>query len=603
MWSDQETTLDCLGFETYVESLAGVCLDDDIAPLTLGVFGSWGSGKTSLMKMLEARVNRAQKVKSVWTNAWRYEGKEEMQSALVHAILSSVTKDKTLTDEVKDLLARIKRGTSALKLGKFLGKSLLTMTPDVGGLIDCFEEESQKLAETMAQFEHDFGLLLRETDLERIVVFIDDLDRCQSEKVVETFETIKLFLDMPQCTFVIGADPGKIEHAIKEHYKLELGSFESSSGDRGFADDYIEKIVQIPFRIPEQTLPNIACYVGMLVLQKELTAEAWGTLIKSRKSIMADANGVHAGLSVWIRGQAGKAFRRGAKHHAQTALQRTQPFVSILAHGLRGNPRQIKRFLNILELRQLLAVSNELDVDEGVLVKTLILEYTWGSFFAELAKNCDPDDGRSELLAECRRFRKKEFDVSDSPTLAKAVELPGLQQFLAQKPLLENIDLRPYLFLAQTALQIPMPALSPPEETARTLVEAIMQADRIPSRAAARETARLEPAIAMAVARSLAVKLHTDTSATAQVNVVNAFRVIGHRHPAILPVAMNSLRDMDPAKNKALAVVVNPLLELAEQKQIDVRELRDKFSQSSPVAAALEGGKKRSSRTKPRESS
>ena len=602
MWSDQETTRDCLGFETYVESLASVCLAEDIAPLTLGVFGSWGSGKTSLMKMLQGRVGSERKVKSVWANAWRYEGKEEMQSALVHAILSSVTKDKTLTKELKELLGRIKRGTSVLKLGKFIGKSLLTMNPDIGGLIDCFEEESEKLAETMAQFERDFELLLKETDFQRIVVFIDDLDRCQSEKVVETFETIKLFLDIPQCTFVIGADPGKIEHAIKDHYRLEFGSFESSSGDRGFADDYIEKIVQIPFRIPEQTLPNIACYVGMLVLHKELTAEAWEALIESRKSIIADANGVHAGLSVWIRGQAGEAFRRGA-NHAQAALQRTQPFVSILAHGLRGNPRQIKRFLNILELRQLLAESNELDVDEGVLVKTLVLEYTWGSFFAELAKNCNADDGRSELLSECHRFREKKFDVSDSPTLEKAVELPGLQQFLAQKPLLEDVDLRPYLFLAQTALQLPVPALGPPEETAQTLVESIMQDDRIPSRAAARETARLEPVIAVAVARSLAAKLHTHTSPIVQVNVVNAFRVIGHRHPAILPDAVNSLRDMVSAKNEALAVVVSPLLELAEQKQIDVRELRKRFSQSSPVAVALEGRKKRSSRAKPRVSS
>ena len=519
----------------------------------------------------------------------------------MHAILASVTEDKTLTDEVKDLLRRIKRGTSVLKLGKFIGKTLLTMTPDVGALIDCFEEESEKLAETMAQFERDFELLLKGTDLERIVIFIDDLDRCQSEKVVETFETIKLFLDIPQCTFVIGADPGKIEHAIRDHYKLEIGTFEPTSGDRGFADDYIEKIVQIPFRIPEQTLLNIACYVGMLVLQKELTAEAWEALLDSRKVIMAHADGVHAGLSVWIREQAKEAFRRGASH-AQAALQRTQPFVSILAHGLRGNPRQIKRFLNILELRQLLAASNDLDVDEGLLVKTLVLEYTWGSFFAEVAVNYDADGGRSELLAECRRFREKEFDVSDSPTLAKAVELPGLQQFLAQKPLLEDVDLRPYLFLAQTALQLPGPALGPPDETAQTLVEAIMQADRIPSRAAARETARLEPAIAVPVGRSLAAKLHTHTSPIVQVNVVNAFRVIGQQHPAILPDAVTSLRDLVAVKNEALAVMVNPLLDLAEQKQIDVRELRERFSQSSPVAAALEGRKKSSPRAKPRES-
>lgn len=602
MWSDQETTRDCLGFETYVESLASVCLAPDIAPLTLGVFGSWGSGKTSLMRMLQGRIKHEQKVKTVWANAWRYEGKEEMQSALVHAILTVVTEDKTLSDEVKDLVRRIKRGTSILKLGKFIGKTLMTMTPDVGALIDCFEEESEKLAETMAQFELDFERLLKETNLERIVIFIDDLDRCQSEKVVETFETIKLFLDIPECTFVIGADSGKMEHAIRDHYKLEFSNFKPTSGDRGFADDYIEKIIQIPFRIPEQTLPNIACYVGMLVLHKELTGEAWESLIASRNSIMAHTDGVHVGLSVWIREQAAEAFCREA-NEAQAALQRTQPFVSILAHGLRGNPRQIKRFLNILELRQLLASSNKLKVDEGVLVKTLVLEYTWSSFFADVAANCDADNGHSELLKECRRFREKEFDVSDSPSLERAVKLPSLQQFLAQKPMLEDVDLRPYLFLAQTALQLPGQGLGPPDETAQVLVEAITETDRIRSRAAAREVSRSEPVIAAAVARSLAAKLHTETSPVVQVNVVNAFRVISDRHPVILSDVINSLRDLDVGKNEALAVVVNPLLELAEQQKFDVKGLREKFTQSSSVAAALSGHKESLSHVKDRGSS
>ena len=76
--------------------------------------------------------------------------------------------------------------------------------------------------------------------------------------------------------------------------------------------------------------------------------------------------------------------------------------------------------------------------------------------------------------------------MSDSPSLAKAVELPGLQEFLVQEPMLEDVDLRPYLFLAQTALQVPRPALGPPDERAQMLVETITQDDRIRSRAAAR---------------------------------------------------------------------------------------------------------------------
>ena len=551
--------------------------------------------------MLQAHIKEEPRVKTVWANAWRYEGKEEMQSALVHAILGAVTEDKTLGGEVQDLLARIKRGTSVLKLGKFIGKSLLTMTPDIGGLIECFEEESAEMAATMAKFEEDFEALLKKTELDRIVVFIDDLDRCQSEKVVETFETIKLFLDIPECTFVIGADPGKIERAIREHYRLERAVLEPTSGDRGFADDYIEKIVQIPFRIPEQTLPNIACYVGMLVLHNQLTKEAWQRLIESRKWIIAHTDGAHAGFSAWILEEPKEAFQ-GSAATAQTALQRTQPFVSILAHGLRGNPRQIKRFLNVLELRQLLAKSNELDVDEGVLIKTLVLEYTWRSFFTEVASNCNGDDGRSELLRECRRFREERFDVSDSASLAKAVELPGLQEFLDQEPSLDDVDLRPYLFLAQTALQLPGPVLGPPDEKAQELVAAIGQEDRIRSRAAAREASRSGSVIASAVGRSLAAKLHTETSLVVQVNVVNAFRTIGERHPEVLAEALKSLGDIAVGKNEALALAVGPLFDLAERNQIDVRELRDRFAASSTLASALDGRGRRSGRGKARRS-
>ena len=600
MWSDQETTQDCLGFETYVDSLATVCLAPNIAPLTLGVFGSWGSGKTSLMKMLQLRFESNTRVKTVWANAWRYEGKEEMQSALVHAILTSVIENRTLSEELKELLQRLKRGTSVLKLGKFLGKTLLTMTPDINSLIDCFEQESGELAKTMARFEQDFEALLKKTDLDRVVVFIDDLDRCQSDKVVETFETIKLFLGIPECTFVIGADPTKIEHAIEDYYKLDRKDIDLNLGDRGFADDYIEKIVQVPFRIPEQTLPNIACYVGMLVLQNELTDEAWLSLVESRKLIVSHSNGVDAGFFDWLTEQPRSSFLNGVGK-VRKILRRTQPFISILAHGLRGNPRQIKRFLNILNLRKLLAESNNLEVDDEVLVKILVLEYTWREFFTDVASNCGEDNGRSELLEECKRYRKKKFEILDSPILAKAVESPGLQEFLAQKPYLENVDIRPYLFLAQTALQLPNPTLSPPEETIRRLAEAITQEDRIRSKASARETARMEPSMASAVARLLASKLNTVTSPVLQVNIVNALRTIGEQHAAIFPDAINSLNDFDAQKNQAVALVVLPLLDLAAEKNFNVAELRKKFEKVSELAAILTNRKEDSDRVSQRE--
>lgn len=591
MWSDRETTHDCLGFEAYVDSLATICLEPEIAPLTLGVFGSWGSGKTSLMKMLQARIAEHDKVKTVWANAWRYEGKDEIQSALIHAILGKLEEEKGLIADAKDVLERLKKGASILKLGKFISKTLLTLSPDIEGLINCFKEESEKLAETMAQFEVDFEALLKKVDVARVVVFIDDLDRCQSAKVVETFETIKLFLNIPECTFVIGADASKIEQAIRDFYRLDSRAIESEpAGGRTFAEDYLEKIVQIPFRIPEQGLRDIACYVGMLALQGQLGKDAWQDLIAARRTLMGSGGVLHECFVAWLAERDDGHFR-ASRAEALAALKRTQPYVSILARGLRGNPRQIKRFLNILELRQRLAKANGLSIAEDVLIKVLVLEYTWRWFFQEVAENFDDASGRSDLLAELARLHAEgRQDDPDSPVLTRALSTPGLPEFLRDAPALHELNLTPYLFLAQTALHVRPTALTPPDEVARVLAEKIADPDRIRSKAAAREAAKADGVVAAAVARALISKLQADVDPRVQVQVVNGLVAICSGHPACLQMSVDGLRDVSGSVNEAAAVAAVPLMQAAEKAGIDVATLRERLGGRSKIAKALDAG-------------
>ncbi len=242
----------------------------------------YDSGKTSLMRMLMRKIEEGKvhnKREALWFNAWMYEGRDEAQSALIHAILANLQKRASVGNEITQLIEKLKKGTSVLKLGKFIMKSAITMTPDLEALAECFKDESDKVADTMESFEADFEKLLGLVGIDRIVVFVDDLDRCSSAKVIETFETIKLFLNTPACTFVVGADAEKIQQAVGEVYEVT---------DLRRQKDFIEKIVQIPFSIPAQDLRDIGCYVGMLIIGRHLNAAGWKSLSEARSNFQQD---------------------------------------------------------------------------------------------------------------------------------------------------------------------------------------------------------------------------------------------------------------------------------------------------------------------------
>lgn len=596
MWSDRETREDCLGFSSYVASLAEVCLEKDIAPLVLGVFGSWGSGKSSLMSMLKDQIDevgKKRRVKSLWFNAWRYEGKEEIQPALIHAVLSKLEEDKDFLTDCKDVLARLKKGASVLKLAKFIATSTITLTPNIGEFLDCFSEEAEKLTNTMQQFEKDFELLLEKMKVERVVVFIDDLDRCSSEKVIQAFETIKLFLNVPESTFVIGADATKIEAAITEVYGAAGDIAPRGGSPRSLAEEYLEKIVQIPFRIPEQRLPDIGCYVGMLCLRTHLNDEGWKAVLSERTNLLSKEGAFADNLNDWLSSN-GALCTKGSPP-AIEAVRRLQPFVPTLAAGLRGNPRQIKRFLNILEMRERLARANNLKFDPGVLIKLLVIEYTWRNFFENVIETFDATTGRSELIDEMEKSLSsgKNADVG-SPMLTEALLLPGLSDFVMQEPKIGGSDLTSYLFLSQTSLHAHRPtALAPPEEKAKALIERIASDDRIASKAAARRTAKEESAIANVVVRGLMSRLAGTDDSRVMVHIVNGLAEICGQKPDHYGFVIDCLVAINPTGKEAFALAAMPVIDGAQAKGVDTTVVKEKYAAASPIAKALGPAKRK----------
>lgn len=97
---------------------------------------------------------------------------------------------------------------------------------------------------------------------ERLVVFVDDLDRCLPEKAIEVLEAIKLFLDVCGCIFVIAVDQAVVVKGIQVRYRDF--AFQGENADKmpisGF--DYLEKIIQLPFYLPPVRREDMETFIG-----------------------------------------------------------------------------------------------------------------------------------------------------------------------------------------------------------------------------------------------------------------------------------------------------------------------------------------------------
>ncbi|GAB4502591.1 MAG: hypothetical protein Fur0035_21450 [Anaerolineales bacterium] len=294
-------------FDDFAITLSRLVADKNTrTPLTIGVSGAWGSGKTTLLrrvrKMLDAAASGAQApffgntppnqfrpCKTVWFNAWKYRQEDELLAALVRVMVQSMRKD--------GFLGKIKAGLedpeqpgydfpamflNSLKLDfgvvglQFDPKKHEEISPikSHSAFFDYFDEAFQRL---LALWVH--GAPEKTIDEKRgaLVVFIDDLDRCMPEKTVQVLEAIKLFVDKIGCVFVLGADSGIVQDAVKKYY-----SEKSVTGEN--AEDYLEKIIQLRFNLPPIQADRMDAFVTEQLPQASPLAKHWRTVAEGAGS-------------------------------------------------------------------------------------------------------------------------------------------------------------------------------------------------------------------------------------------------------------------------------------------------------------------------------
>lgn len=288
--NDQPTEKDALDFTPYVETLADI-IQTGNTPLTIGVFGGWGSGKTSLMKMVRKQLPDEFTV--VWFDAWKYDKEETLWRAFLLRILTALKETAASQgqpveafEKLQSLLYREmeleKVGGVKIdlaKLGGVTAKSLVQLSlsfipgiapltklveglqsgvaKDVDEAATAIQRERTKVYIEQIQFLEKFQDMFRELVKEhvspnRLVVFVDDLDRCLPEKAIQVLEAIKLFLDVQDCVFILGIDQDVISRGIEMKYK-DVRDRQDADGKPHFTIEgikYLEKIIQLPFQIP-----------------------------------------------------------------------------------------------------------------------------------------------------------------------------------------------------------------------------------------------------------------------------------------------------------------------------------------------------------------
>ena len=124
MWSDNETSEDLLGFKVHADLIKKVVLNEKLHPVSIGVFGDWGSGKSSIMRILEKEINQVENTVCLYFNGWVFEGYDDAKAALIEDILLKLKENKKVGSKIKDEVEHLIKSVNWLRAGGFLMKNV-----------------------------------------------------------------------------------------------------------------------------------------------------------------------------------------------------------------------------------------------------------------------------------------------------------------------------------------------------------------------------------------------------------------------------------------------------------------------------------------------
>jgi hypothetical protein len=348
---DQPTSSLGLGYNKYVDALASVVTGGEPARFTVGIYGAWGVGKSSVLKALDAKVS-SNEIPVVTFDAWRYARHANVIVPLLH--------------EVEAVLSA-RGGKLWMSIGRALRAIISEVSFSVAGLTlsgkavnSAMDAVAAPAGQARADIPHfrlkEIGDELTDEG-ERIVVMIDDLDRCPPNAIVQVLEAVHVLTDVQGFVFVLALDYEALVRAVESEYAAVVGAL------------FIEKIILIPFWIPE--------------------VDRSGPVIADVVPEWKDLLGLDAAAAVTLE--------------------------KVVHMALRTNPRQVKRLVNsMLIARRILGVESVASVDSSLLLAVIGLQLRWPHQFKtiHLALAGDPDNRTlGDVLSAVKSFEDDELSA------------------------------------------------------------------------------------------------------------------------------------------------------------------------------------------------
>lgn len=336
------------GFNALSQVLTNVIKKSE-SRFTIGIYGEWGTGKTTLMELIEKKISDDQELddKAILTvrfNAWRYEREEQFATiAMMNAIATEMINNKKFNnagETIKKILKGIIRIFANTMTTRTMRQPLDEVIKEVHPKENFLDSatDNTTYSDMMNAIFKEMQEIMENIEGAKIVVLVDDLDRCLPMKALEVLESIKIFLDIEGFVYVLGINHDTISNAIERSHE--------GLGVKG--SEYIKKIIQVPITLPSWEDEGLEDELVESIIQK--LDEKYRTPLRTSTD---------------------RLFKKA-----------------------KNNPRQLKRIINSFIVAYETCSNDMTELELDILLEAFFMKQEKPKFFSAYVDNDDERDGK-----------------------------------------------------------------------------------------------------------------------------------------------------------------------------------------------------------------